>query len=411
MAFKPKSAQSSVKEPEDSRQHAASVFEGVERVGHGSCNRFTFPGQGPHAGNVEFWYSEQEARVSRLEVLPGLRESPPTGARVNVEDWSTEYRLGHVPPLAVPLTAWDCQASSEVEHTWLWLASQTPPSDLPAGHAIRKLASALGTVGVLAPEAADTLSRMVIVSPSSVRAREALHRTTVTTTTVTTTATMADLFGDSLDSMSFSFSSQFDGKPGNSHGQLRVDLGKRQLYLNSTAWNVSAGIPRLDSQLVLDMDRGRLIAKTRSSSFEQCYSVNIQEVVPPAAQGGARQNPFSRAKLVTRTVEPGQSEVAQFEYPLSRSKTVRLFTAGRTLVALNIIDTELGGTDSVLVGEDYSTGPIATSWFDVDRLAKTCGNLHHLEGMVEVARLDLVKVFFPAAEPTPFLQGRRTGDL
>merc|ERR1712176_1099475 len=178
------------------------------------------------------------------------------------------------------------------------MGSQAPPSSLPSALALAKLAEASGVVGILPARASNTLSRLVISSPSSTSAPPP----------------PVDIFGSELKTFAFSFTSKYplqEGRgakelmgsapPGyharqnHGSGELRVDLAKRRLFLRSEAKNVSAGIPQVESRVIFRGDRNRLYARTKmeEGNFEQCWSVRTAEAVP-APQGGAQPNPFSR---------------------------------------------------------------------------------------------------------------------
>merc|ERR1712232_64158 len=153
---------------------------GVEAIGESECNRFTFLGTGAHAESVEFWFSKEENAVCRLEVLPPAGDDGSgLGALINVPAWQPVYApLGteehkDVNAASMDPANWNCVTASsadEEDGSWLSLASQAPPSSLPSALALAKLAEASGVVGILPARASNTLSRLVISSPSSTSA-------------------------------------------------------------------------------------------------------------------------------------------------------------------------------------------------------------------------------------------------
>lgn len=401
---------------------AAGIFDGVEPVGDTVCNRFTFLGTGIHAESVELWYSKEEDALCRLSVKPPPKPGGGgVGARINVPSWETAYLPGgpiskqgataipqqaHLAGLAEAPEGWNCQPV--VGQTWLSLAMDVPQDALATGIAIAKLAEASGVVGLLSPKAANYLSRLIVLPPSSV--------------TTTTPAPKVDILGPDLKTFAFSYASMFPlqgipGSPGGisgpgaplgsglrnrGTGEVRADLARRRLYLRSKAINVSAGIPEAESRVIFRGDRGRLYVYSRlGDDFEECWSVNTVEAVPAPA-GGEQPNPFQRGKSVAEHFSvPGLegSPAQKYVFDLNPNKRVQFFVEESTLVAINIDDLRLGVSAGVLI-HDWSTAPIAEEWFQPNEEFH-CEDMVFDEEAERLADWDLIQVFFPGNVRAP----------
>lgn len=411
---------------QDDRFNAAGIFDGVEVIGQAECNRFTFLGTGAHAESVEFWFSKEENNVCGIEVLPPAGDDGSgVGALINVPAWEPIYAPGardgdpYGTHLAAAPDGWKCKTVSDQEREggglWLSLASEMPADNLPAAVALTKLAEASGVVGLLPPRASNTLSRLVIMSPSSFRS--------VAPTTPPPPAPPVNIFGPELRSFAFSFASTYpsQGRSRSSgvaygssssprtrnhgSGELRVDLANRRLYLRSEAINVSAGIPRVESRVIFRGDRGRLYARTKmeNEGMEQCWSVRTVEAVPPP-HGGVQPNPFSRGQLAGKGFSvPGAAgeQAEKYVFYLNQRKRVELFVDEQlALAAMNLDDLNRDVSAGILV-RDWSTAPIDVGWFEPSDDWK-CEDLQFLEYAEHIAEWDLIRVFFPV-EPVPLL--------
>jgi len=414
---------------QDERFNAAGIFDGVEVIGQAECNRFTFLGTGAHAESVEFWFSKEENSVCGIEVLPPAGDDGSgLGALINVPAWEPIYAPGarEGDPYGTKLGAapqgWKCKTVSEQEQEgrglWLSLESDAPGSTLPSAVALSKLAEAAGVVGLLPPRASNTLSRLVIRSPTNPDG-DAPARAPATPAP----APPVNIFGPELRTFAFSFSSTYpsQGRRGGGHtgvaygssaglrtrnhgsGELRVDLANRRLYLRSEATNVSAGIPRVESRVIFRGDRGRLYARTKmdDEGFEQCWSVRTVEAVPPP-HGGVQPNPFSRGQLAGKGFSvPGATDerAEKYVFYLNQRKRVELFVDDRlALAAMNLDDLNRDVSAGILV-RDWSTAPIDDGWFEPSNDWK-CEDLQFLEYAEYIAEWDLIRVFFPV-EPVP----------
>jgi len=410
----------------DERFSAAGIFDGVEVIGQAECNRFTFLGTGAHAESVEFWFSKEENTVCGIEVLPPAGDDGSgLGALINVPAWEPYYVPGardgdpYGSGLAAAPDGWDCRTVSQQEQQggglWLSLASEAPPSTLPAAVALAKLAEASGVVGLLPPRASTTLSRLVITSPSSLAGASSGPRGPL--------AKPVNIFGEDLQTFAFSFTSTFpsQGHPGalvaygapvglrtrnHGFGEMRVDLAKRRLYLRSEAANVSAGIPRVESRVIFRGDRGRLYARTKMDDFdfETCWSVGTVEAVP-VPRGGMQPNPFRRAKLAGKGFNvPAREGLTQltdkYVFFLNQRKRVELFVdSEHSLAAMRLDDLSRDVSAGIQV-HDWTTDPIDDGWFEPSNDWK-CEDLQFLEYAEYIAEWDIIRVFFPVEPMSP----------
>jgi len=395
------------------------IFNGVEAIGEDECNRFTFLGTGAHAESVELWFSRERNSVCRLEVLPpaGIGGTG-LGALINVPAWEPVYVPGgwRNDPLGSKLArapeSWDCQTVAQAKRqpggSWLSLQSEPPPSALLAAVALSKLAEASGVVGLLPPHAADTLARLVVESPSALKAK---------VPTTTAPPVPVDIFGPQLRTFSFSYSSTFpvQGHPVDSGmsaaglgqapthrnhgaGEVRVDLARRRMFLRSEARDISPGLPQVESRVIFRGDLGRLYARTTvgADGFDQCWSVRTAEAVPPP-RGGSQPNPFTRGRLVGQNLAvPGATnKVAnKYSFSLNERKRAEIYVDGSSeLRAINVDDLHNDRTASVLV-HDWSTQKIDDAWFDPSEEWK-CEELQFLHYADFIADWDLIQFFFP----------------
>lgn len=297
---------------------------------------------------------------------------------------------------------------------------------LPASSDLAKLGEAFGRVGLLPPAAAQTLSHLVVASPSMVLANMP-HPTPVPT------PAPVSIFSPNLKAFSFSFASSRKSAgngaqtmpqqhPDGGRGELRVDLASQQLYLRSEG-NFSRGLPQVESRVILRGDRGRLYARTRieSQDFEQCWSVRTTEGPPQDGLNSVRPNPFLRAKLSGSMIMPPTSgskytqpagdpqvKMQKFIIRLSNTKHAEMIVRdGMELAGIKFEDVSRQTSSQVAV-YNWSTAPLDSGWFEPSNEWK-CQDLQFLESSDQLEAWDLLRVFFPPPEAVE--RGRRLFEI
>merc|ERR1719362_1453034 len=301
----------SVKSKATMLREPAAVFDGVEEIKGMECNRFRFDGEaGPRFETVELWYAPEEQEICQIKVLPPADDSEggAGAATIYLPVWQLDYWPGigdreHAKELARAPLGWNCtRVNLSSPSSWIGMLDHAGSRSvmlhqnaLPASSDLAKLGEAFGRVGLLPPPAAQTLSHLVVASPSVVLAN-------MPHSTPAPTPAPVSIFSPNLKAFAFSFASSRkslgpgartatqhpdEGPPG--RGELRVDLARQQLYLRSEG-NFSRGLPQVESRVILRGDRGRLYARTRieSQDFEQCWSVRTTE-----AEGAPQDGPNS----------------------------------------------------------------------------------------------------------------------
>ncbi|CAK9019661.1 unnamed protein product [Durusdinium trenchii] len=137
------------------------------------------------------------------------------------------------------------------------------------------------------------------------------------------------------------------------HGEIRVDLEHRRLYLRSETKEFSSGIPEVVSEIIYRGDRNQLWARSLLDNYEQCWQIDTSQALPN--QQGAATNPFSRGKLSGHGAVPGSgSRTAQkYTFFIAPEKRVDVFVdEDHTLAYLELTD----------LNRDVATGVHANSW-------------------------------------------------
>merc|ERR1740129_189853 len=391
-------------------------FDQVDAIDDIDCDRFTFLATHPGEDDVEFWYSKEDQKGQRFEIL---KRAPPAGvpttqkldAIINISDWQAPKNesLSTVPP------EWKCQQASSIQNPWVKFGGSTEEArarcsplhtpeefqdqcPVPAAVAAVNLAEALLLLGLLPPAARGKLTRLMVALPGNVPS--ASKPTTV------------DMFGPDLKAFSFSFKSTYPlqptlPEPGSAQGldvelsgrhigigEVRVDLEKRRLYMESEAKNISRGIPHVKSRIIFRGDRGRLYAHTKIEDFEQCWSVRTSEAVPrPPA--GTVINPFQAAQHVGDgySSQDGTTSSKHALF-LDAKKRVEDFVDETTaLSAIKVDDLRQDVSVGVTVF-DWVTAPVEDHYFEPAE-DWNCADLRFLDYAETLGHLDLLRVFFP----------------
>eukprot|EP00434_Breviolum_minutum_P027097 symbB.v1.2.023964.t1/scaffold2235.1/size84994/3 len=175
------------------------------------------------------------------------------------------------------------------------------------------------------------------------------------------------------------------------HGELRVDLEHRRLYLRSSTKDFSKGIPEVTSEIIYRGDRDKLWARSRLGEYEQCWQIDTSQALP--GQGHVL-NPFRRGKLTGHSTIPGSSEAAQkYTFFIAPEKRVDIFVKDQSLSYLELTDL----TRDVATGvhaRGWITAPLSQEIFEVGQDWK-CEQQLPDKYLDQLATWDLIQVFLP----------------
>mmetsp|Transcript_63054 Transcript_63054/g.119983 ORF Transcript_63054/g.119983 Transcript_63054/m.119983 type:complete len:1307 (+) Transcript_63054:122-4042(+) len=407
-------------------------FLSVDTFNKTECNVFNYidlpvaSGQGEES-MVQLWYSQEDEIARRLELDIGPEAT--LANVVNLTGWKVSKIVPPVDSVKVP-EGWNCRLADDVYHSWLTVAPNVQlareaweqpceKGDCPlaAGAALRSLAQAMGVLHMLPHSAQSLLSRFVAWPPGKRAPMKGQDETAV------------NLFSPNLESFSFSFSSVFplqaaeaisadrggEAEKGRRHGvgELRVDFKKQLLFLRSEAFNVSRGIPYVESRVIYRGDLGQLrVITTIEPNYLKCWSV--RSPVLDSARGKPQPNPFERAKLAGKgfsvpSADPLHTDpVKADKYVLhvNPSKRADLFVDEQSrLIAMYLNDLQRDATAGVMV-QNWDTEPLDMKLFAFED--EECEGVPYPTGLGGVlAQWDLLSVFFPslmaeaAATPPP----------
>jgi len=406
---------------EDLIMPAVGEFDQVDAIGASDCNHFRYYGNGGHLQSIDFWYSEEDDSLCRFELKPRSQGSS-TSDTVRFE-FPTFLPLFEPGPSSAPFKGkqdtWaGCQSADPSGGSWLRLASssQKETSDLlPGARKLIELGEALGTVGLLPPEAATTLARMIVEMPSdktSPGPRQDLHPSH--------TWQNDDIRSPLLKSFTFSFSSTYplQGEPpgeGSSGiygrtmktkksgmGEVRVDLENRLLYMRSEAKNLSDAIGMMESKVIYRADQGRLWARTKimgAEEFQQCWQISTAEILPVPPRGLAL-NPFLRGKhagngfSVPGNLAHAHALADKFVFFISTDRRVELYVDDQKALAYISVDHLDHDVSAGVKVHDWSTAPIDQEWFKpgADWGCQDVQLDHYSEMLAD---WDLIQIFLP----------------
>jgi hypothetical protein len=194
-----------------------------------------------------------------------------------------------------------------------------------------------------------------------------------------------------------------------SHGEMRVDLASRRLYLSSSAKDVSTGIPHVSSKIIIRGDQAKVYARTKleygkdGQEYDQCWMVNTTEL--PLPSGGRQPNPFQYSESAGGC-EGGSCTETRVSW-LDDLKRLEFFidNAGR-LVGMVLDDTERDVATGITIS-DFSTRASSPEWFDPTAADWKCKDLKYLPGADHIAEWDLIRAFFPLDLPIADSEERR----
>jgi len=176
------------------------------------------------------------------------------------------------------------------------------------------------------------------------------------------------------------------------HGELRVDLEHRRLYLRSSTKDFSKGIPEVTSEIIYRGDRDKLWARSRLDDYEQCWQIDTSQALP--GHQDHVLNPFRRGKLTGHSTIPGSSEAAQkYTFFIAPEKRVDIFVKDQSLSYLELTDL----TRDVATGvhaRGWITAPLSQEIFEVGQDWK-CEQVLPDKYLDQLATWDLIQVFLP----------------
>lgn len=176
-----------------------------------------------------------------------------------------------------------------------------------------------------------------------------------------------------------------------SHGEIRVDLEHRRLYLRSTTKDFSSGIPEVTSEIIYRGDRNQLWARFRLNAKEQCWQIDTSQAL---GGGGRAPNPFRRGKLSGHSTIPYTSQAAQkYTFFVAPEKRVDIFVRDHTLGYLELTDL----TRDVATGvrsQGWITAPLSEEIFEVGQDWQ-CEQELPDKYLDQLATWDLIQVFLP----------------
>lgn len=175
------------------------------------------------------------------------------------------------------------------------------------------------------------------------------------------------------------------------HGEIRVDLEHRRLYLRSTTKDFSSGIPEVTSEIIYRGDRNQLWARFRLNAKEQCWQIDTSQAL---GGGGRAPNPFRRGKLSGHSTIPYTSQAAQkYTFFVAPEKRVDIFVRDHTLGYLELTDL----TRDVATGvrsQGWITAPLSEEIFEVGQDWQ-CEQELPDKYLDQLATWDLIQVFLP----------------
>lgn len=218
----------------------------------------------------------------------------------------------------------------------------------------------------------------------------------------------AGLQTDADGGTSYSPTSEVGETKRKSHGEMRVDLASRRLYLSSSASDVSTGIPHVSSKIIVRGDQAKVYARTKleygkdGQEYDQCWMVNTTEL--PLPSGGRQPNPFQYSESAGGC-EGSNCKETRVSW-LDDSKRLEFFidSAGR-LVGMVLDDTERDVAAGITIS-DFSTRASSPEWFDPTAADWKCKDLKYLPGADHIAEWDLIRAFFPLDLPLALSEER-----
>eukprot|EP00927_Polykrikos_kofoidii_P066853 TRINITY_DN62416_c0_g1_i1.p1 TRINITY_DN62416_c0_g1~~TRINITY_DN62416_c0_g1_i1.p1 ORF type:complete len:1421 (+),score=207.37 TRINITY_DN62416_c0_g1_i1:65-4264(+) len=222
----------------------------------------------------------------------------------------------------------------------------------------------------------------------------------------TAPSSLIDIQSEELDYFSFSFVS---GNPSqdvdSSHisrawhhgrGTMHVDLVNRRFLLRGQMQNVSAGLPDVDSTIIVR--DAELYSSTRlGNHYERCVSMRLDGAFgSPDPKRGGQQNPFANAITDLRLVNV-QDGITAFRLSifLGPDKRVDLYvgvSTGHPLLAMHVNDL-VNDVSTALTVSQWSTEEIQDSFFRRDG-SWTCQELDS-SATSDLKNWDIMRLFFP----------------
>jgi len=213
--------------------------------------------------------------------------------------------------------------------------------------------------------------------------------------------------------MSYSPTSDIGETRRSSHGELKVDLAQRLLYLSSKAADVSTGIPRVLSKIILRGDQAKLYARTKlePEEYDQCWMVNTTQL--PLPLGKRQPNPFQYSDHAgdckSLPTGGGMNCKERRVSWLDDSKRLEFFIddVGR-LLGMVLDDVQLDVAAGITI-RDFSTQPLSPEWFEPTADWK-CKDLKYLPDVDRIVEWDLIRAFFPIEAPVPAVDDKAAQD-
>lgn len=421
-------------------------FNGVEAIGGRGCNHFTYLQAASLAteinSTVDLWYSEDADALCALKVRSAFSDHI---AFIMVEAWGLVDRSAKRPLGPRPPQEWQCKPVEG--QRWLTLLPSdvklrsAPGSPMPAARALGILSEAFQSVGFLPPllfhglKMVPRLRIAPLTGAFSLWSGGGAGADSVPRPS-------PGIFSDELTSFTFSFSSvcHFRGdEPASSpgcdgrdsdigNGDFRVDLTKRRLHLSSRLSDVSSGIARARSEIIVRDDSGQMYAMTRleekapasahsglataESSMPYCWSTGTGKRWPAAILDGTANpppagNPFRGAKLVQRNVSPPTGGVDMdayhppvcdlYDLEISPTRHISLFVKdGWELMGL-IMHDDLRNEVQVSVSiVGWSSKEVPAEWFEPTRW--NCKE-NAIDNDRRLDEWGLLRVFLPHTAP------------
>jgi hypothetical protein len=190
-------------------------------------------------------------------------------------------------------------------------------------------------------------------------------------------------------------------------GEVRVDLANRWLYLQSEAVNVSAGIPKVTSKIILRGDQAKLYARTKLDldNYDQCWMVNTTKL--PAPLGKKQPNPFQYSDHAGECEGYSEGDADCKERRVSwldgKKRLEFYIDQADRLLGMVLDDTETDVAAGITI-QQFSTEPSDPEWFEPTTDWK-CKDLKYLPDADHIADWSLISAFFPVEpakqEPVP----------
>eukprot|EP00929_Paragymnodinium_shiwhaense_P082575 TRINITY_DN4355_c0_g1_i1.p1 TRINITY_DN4355_c0_g1~~TRINITY_DN4355_c0_g1_i1.p1 ORF type:complete len:1077 (+),score=268.25 TRINITY_DN4355_c0_g1_i1:129-3359(+) len=389
----------------------------------GECNRFTYLGD---SAQIDLLYNIDGNYPQRLEIHSKTAKDK-TPVIIDISKWTTHAAAWSPTPA--------CSPAASAKPQWLTRqpGAAVRPHD-PAGETL-DFVEALGVVGLIPRSSALSVAGVNVrlpgappaaaapkaVAPKPAAPKPAAPKPAAPKPAAPAAAPAAwrggpphakpglpnSALAPGLKSFSFDFSSVID-RPSPFHegrerqfsdGKMTVDLARRRFVMEGEISGVGPRMPKVKSKVIFNSEQGKLYSYTQIAreQFTRCWSVGASDSLAAPA-GGVQPNPFLRGHFAGSSGPEQGGPADRYSLTLGPGKRAEFMLDQKTEALASLLVKH--------VWDDASTTVEVTNWSTaapVDALfepgaAWDCKDMRSRDSVRELARWDLVALFFPQGE-------------